>query len=301
MIDDKDTLDAMIENFLQSVVDEQIKANAEFSHNAGLTSIVIRTTDGNCCDWCNRYAKVYIYPDVPEEAYKRHQRCGCTVTFKNEKGQYKDVHSKKELNKNEVKERIDKINNKSNNIISINQHKDGNKVFISNQAIEKVRMIHPKDYSEDNIIFTQQIRKKLLKYAQKQNNSNEVACIIYLEKNTTTNFIKGTNDTVDILKDSDVFHWLRTCEARSLELVHNHPGLSYFSLLDINVFMSYDSIGTMSIVTNQGKTWYIRKTDNFDIDKAIELMKELMKEYDDNNEIVEKFLKKCYKYGVERN
>lgn len=69
-------------NFSQSVVDDTIQTNAEFQYNSGLYPRISRTVHGpDPCDWCKRVAGVYKYPDVPEDVYKRHDRCRCTVDY----------------------------------------------------------------------------------------------------------------------------------------------------------------------------------------------------------------------------
>ena len=84
-------------------------------------------------------------------------------------------------------------------------------------------------------------------------------------------------------------------------LMHNHPGQSYFSMNDLSLFMHYDSVGIMSITTNQGKVWYIHKTVQFDIDSARRAAQNAFAEANGNkSKAVEIFLKKCYGYGVER-
>lgn len=71
-----------IVNFTQSVVDDTIKANADFQYESGLYPKIIRIVHGfEPCDWCKRIAGVYKYPDVPEDVYKRHDRCRCVVEY----------------------------------------------------------------------------------------------------------------------------------------------------------------------------------------------------------------------------
>lgn len=71
-----------IVNFSQSVVDDAIKENAEFHSKSGLFPTITRTVDrANACDWCKSVAGVFKYPDVPEEVYRRHERCRCTVEY----------------------------------------------------------------------------------------------------------------------------------------------------------------------------------------------------------------------------
>ena len=126
----------------------------------------------------------------------------------------------------------------------IEQHKKGNKVNITSQAINKIKNVRPTGYTEDEAHESMLVRQELLSYSKKYNNSNEVLAlrkITNIEK-TPTNFVKGTEDSVDFLGDSDTFHLLVSSDERTLELVHNHPGLSYFSMNDINVFMTYPSI-----------------------------------------------------------
>lgn len=71
-----------IVNFTQSVVDDTIQANAEFQYESGLYPKIIRVVHGkDPCDWCKSLGGVYKYPDVPEDVYKRHDRCRCTVEY----------------------------------------------------------------------------------------------------------------------------------------------------------------------------------------------------------------------------
>ena len=185
----------------------------------------------------------------------------------------------------------------------IEQHKKGNKVNITSQAINKIKNVRPTGYTEDEAHESMLVRQELLSYSKKYNNSNEVLALrkITNTEKTPTNFVKGTEDSVDFLGDSDTFHLLVNSSNRSLELVHNHPGLSYFSMNDINIFMIYPSIKTMMIVTNQGKTWYINKLDNFNFEEAKSVMKDALEKYKDKDVAIEKFLKKGYSFGIERN
>lgn len=185
----------------------------------------------------------------------------------------------------------------------IEQHKKGNKVNITSQAINKIKNVRPTGYTEDEAHESMLVRQELLSYSKKYNNSNEVLALrkITNTEKTPTNFVKGTEDSVDFLGDSDTFHLLVSSDERTLELVHNHPGLSYFSMNDINVFMTYPTIKTMTIVTNQGKTWYINKLDNFNFVEAKSVMKDIVEKYKDKDVAIEKFLKKGYSFGIERN
>jgi hypothetical protein len=79
--DVKWVLDEPIVNYSQSVVDDAIKINAELHSKAGMKPIVIRKVAGKCCEWCQRVAGTYVYPNVDRDVFKRHQRCRCTIEY----------------------------------------------------------------------------------------------------------------------------------------------------------------------------------------------------------------------------
>lgn len=71
-----------IVNFTQSVVDDTIQVNAEFQYESGLHPKIIRYAQGaETCEWCKNLVGTYKYPDVPEDVYKRHDRCDCVVEY----------------------------------------------------------------------------------------------------------------------------------------------------------------------------------------------------------------------------
>lgn len=88
-------LDEPIILFSQSIVDDAIKANAEFHEKVGMSPKIVRKVAGNCCDWCRAVAGTYIYPEVPKDVYRRHQRCRCTVDYHPGNGKKQNIHSKK--------------------------------------------------------------------------------------------------------------------------------------------------------------------------------------------------------------
>lgn len=180
------------------------------------------------------------------------------------------------------------------------QHKAGSHVDITTQAIQKVQNITPKGYAQSSADYAASVRRELLRVARDKNQSKEVASLIDLENLVSSGYVLGTGREVNILADAQAFHMLATGHESSLELAHNHPGLSYFSLNDIAVFLQYPAIKTMTVITNQGTTWYINKTDSFSRTKALSLLSDLSKKYKDD-ELVEKFLKKGNTVGIERN
>lgn len=68
-------------NFSVHTVDLTAKKNAEFQRSAGLYTVIIRTTNGQCCPWCDQFAGTYD-PEDAGEAYARHEYCNCLIEMK---------------------------------------------------------------------------------------------------------------------------------------------------------------------------------------------------------------------------
>ena len=102
-------LDEPIVNFSQSIVDDSIKANAEFQYGSGMSPKIVRTSTGKCCDWCNEIVGVYDYEkvrDTGNKVFRRHRFCRCMVEYDPGTGRVVDVHTKKESDKNNRDQRI---------------------------------------------------------------------------------------------------------------------------------------------------------------------------------------------------
>lgn len=167
----------------------------------------------------------------------------------------------------------------------------------------------PPDENADGTVF-RRIRtgaldgsaKRTAWFAQKWNDSNEAACLIDLTTREKLEFVKGDQISVNVEADAASYHWLRSKPEKSVMLCHNHPGQSYYSMNDIRFFLIEESVGALSIVTNQGKVWSISKTDKFERDTAISgLAKFYVECGKDADETIDKFLKSGYTYGIRRD
>ncbi|HEM5037202.1 TPA: hypothetical protein U1250_000765 [Streptococcus suis] len=120
-------------NFTQSIVDDSVKANAEFHYDSGLSPQIIRKEGGKCCDWCREVVGIYQYPKVPKDVYRRHQRCRCTVDYDPKNGKVQNVHSKRWSNKQSesLKDR-QKLNVES---VDEQQQKRYNRIMKSSGAV----------------------------------------------------------------------------------------------------------------------------------------------------------------------
>lgn len=88
-------LDDPLINFSQSVVDDAIRANAEFHAKAGLQPEIVRKAESRACKWCRNLEGTYGYYETPDDIYRRHERCRCTVDYTPGDGKKQDVWSKK--------------------------------------------------------------------------------------------------------------------------------------------------------------------------------------------------------------
>lgn len=89
-----------VTNFAMEIVDDYIKANADFQYKSGLSPKIVRTTNGKCCDWCDRLAGAYDYSDVKNtgnDVFRRHRHCRCKTAYDPADGKMvTDVWTKKE-------------------------------------------------------------------------------------------------------------------------------------------------------------------------------------------------------------
>lgn len=84
-----------IVNFSQNVVDETLRRNVNFQGKVGRHPRIIRKAERKCCKWCSALAGEYEYPDVPDDVYRRHENCNCTVEYDPGDGSRQNVHTKR--------------------------------------------------------------------------------------------------------------------------------------------------------------------------------------------------------------
>lgn len=94
-----------VRNCSQSFFDDFVKANALYRNMAGMKTTIRRTLVGGACPYCTRLAGVFTYGEEPEDVYKRHDNCRCTVTYISEK-KIQNVHTKRTYNGEELQKAI---------------------------------------------------------------------------------------------------------------------------------------------------------------------------------------------------
>lgn len=144
-------LDEPIKNFSQSVVDDYIKANADFHRQSGLHPVIVRKAAGGCCDWCTRLAGVYNYPeDAPKDIFRRHNYCRCTTDYDPRDGKVQNVHSKEWRNETEYDKKLIEYrksigNNKK--IVTLSKGKDVTDEYTHNRYPKQGSLIYDEGYN----------------------------------------------------------------------------------------------------------------------------------------------------------
>ncbi|EGQ4421663.1 head protein [Staphylococcus pseudintermedius] len=203
---------------------------------------------------------------------------------------FKDRQGKYRL-KDEDAQAIYTNNNK------VEQLNIGKKVFITDQAIDKVKLVKIPGHTDEENKFIQEKHKELLKDAKENNNSDEV---VYISKGDSVSKVYGNQTSVEIFLGSEAGNWLNYSPNRSLILMHNHPGSSSFSLNDIHSFVTINTIKTMTIVTNKGLVKYISKTKKFEGKYISNRLKSYISQHDKediDHKFIENILKEMYNLG----
>ncbi len=133
------------------------------------------------------------------------------------------------------------------------------KIKITQKMIDRLRVFAFPGFSKQENVTMRELHKQLLSYAMKKNNHKEVAFILSSDlKNLQT--IKGEENSIDISASVDSL--LR--EYKSVQILHNHPLGTSFSLRDIYLLLEYENMQGISLITNSGRVETLQKTTNYD-------------------------------------
>ena len=289
-------------SFARSVVADTMKKNVELHYKLGLSPKIVRklgrgsskkrSTSGADCEFCTERVGTFPYnkDNINKGIFSRHAHCTCTLEYFPGNGKKQNSWSKRWENVNNKKEE------RFNHYQLAMSKKHGKKIYITDQAIEKVQYVDIPGYSEVENITIQSAHKQLLKDAQQNNKSNEV---MYILNNKSPVAVYGDRITVEPDKSSAVRYLLNSSADRTLTVLHNHPGQSSFSANDLSFFMTNQSVKTLTIVTNQGKVMYLTKVSGYDYVKARNLAKTVELKDGNYDEYVAKVIKRMYDGGVE--
>lgn len=246
-------LNEPIKNYSQSIVDDTVKANADFQYKLGLSPKIIRKEAGNCCDWCKALVGEYNYPnEVPKDVYKRHAYCRCSVEYiPSGTNIGTNIHSKKIMNSDEdIRTRIKQY------------EKQLEKNKIKNQKLKHERIQKDKDlrnivdknvgngYNDNkyNIALN-----KVLEYGNKT--GNEALIWLDLDNNEIVPFATGNKNSVGISRED--MNYLKTLEKNTVISLHNHPKSSSFSPNDMYIACQLPSVKEMRVIAHDGTKYFL--------------------------------------------
>ena len=201
--------------------------------------------------------------------------------------------------------------------------RESGKYSITDVAISKIPyVIYPGLDNNQNLII-HELAEYVLKQAKEDNNSNEVA-VTYdlscdldisngleqiLEK---TGVCYGTENDTNLFSDTQSMSIIMRASDVVVVNIHNHPGCSPFSTVDISSFLKETSIKLMIVIGNNGELHYLSKElDKYNHDSAREYLTQagriVRPDIDekttlsakDQREVADLFLKNCKNFGID--
>lgn len=257
-----------VANVSQGFHDSYIKVNASFRNDSGLKVYINRETDGKCCEWCTKIAGRYSYGTEPDDIYRRHDNCGCTVTYENGK-QRQDVWSKRSWTAPEVgsgappptrftPEQAAEIQARNMPQRLTNGQRNG--IMDVDQGNHKIRFYNIHVDYEDTIYTEEEIEEQLQKspvgrYISKCIEDDGYSVEMNYDTNVPLNlcgFVKGRHVSVNAINHSnssevaetiihevahEKFSWVDTQEGevncRIYEYLHSHEAISEEKISEI--------------------------------------------------------------------
>ncbi len=170
------------------------------------------------------------------------------------------------------------------------------KLLISEEYIAKVSTPKLDFFDEEECEKIKALHKKLLETAMKDNDSNEVGFLVNLIDWTYLPTLGGERG-ITIRSNPDAKELLITAPAHSLVFLHNHPRNSVFSERDLNSFLTTDAILMVTVVCNNGRTYYLVKSADYNTEDALKYYDDLF-ENEKIEHTVKEFLRTCKKVGL---
>lgn len=72
----------VVENIMRSSVTDVIGRNADKLEKAGADVVLIRRTNGKCCDWCESVSGSFVKGEEPEGFWRVHKDCTCSIEYR---------------------------------------------------------------------------------------------------------------------------------------------------------------------------------------------------------------------------
>ncbi len=169
------------------------------------------------------------------------------------------------------------------------------KLIITSDIIEKIKILNLDYFDTDESILIRDLHKELLTLSMKNNNSDEVGMLINLIDWSKT-VIYGTQNGITFRNSAKAQDLMICAPKKSLLFFHNHPANSVFSEKDLESFLISDSILMMSVICNNGRQYFLTKSDSFEKEKALIYYDNIFQ--NNKNGCIKEFLRTCKKIGL---
>ena len=254
--------------------DDSVKENARIRAKLGFKCYLNRVAASGCCKWCTDIAGRYVYGDHPGDIFRRHDNCGCTVTFENGR-QRQDVWSKQtwqasplEVMRNGFKParnspaQAAKINETSQDGLTLAGERDiiraadSGSIYheITKESIERVPLLEVFGDEQKNRRY-QEANKALLREAQKYEPGVEVSRVYDADMRP----IEGFEYRVGSVGGSTISY-----PGVPFHGFHNHGSDETFSLTDLIGFASADDMLSVTATGNRGSIYLVKRTKSSD-------------------------------------
>lgn len=243
------------ENIANSMHDDYIKENAKTRTQAGLKCYLVRDAGGGCCSWCQGLEGRFDYATAPDDIFRRHDNCTCTVTYECGR-QRQDVWSKKtwEATPEELKARKEAEAASKPVVNSKEQAKEIENTILfqakpgrDDNAIADMEYINSQAYADKfkGKYANEDVENAVVAACRRLISNRNGTCFeeaFFIDANTgkTISYVKGKKkygiEMSDKLKKDLTRH-----KDSSIIMIHNHPNSTPPSITDFLTACDYRS------------------------------------------------------------
>ncbi len=252
--------------------DDYIRKNAAFRSNAGLKCFITRVAVNGCCPWCSAVAGRYVYGEEPDDIYRRHDNCDCTVTFENGRKR-QDVWSKREWEAPEqgagagdpvvlTKEQAKALQDEKKLKVFDFQSKPGK----NDSAIADLDYINSDAFAQkfkgkyENQAVEEAVVAACRQIIKNRNGTSfEEAFFIDAHTGKTFSYVKGKKENGVDMPES-LKSRLTNRQKSSIIMIHNHPNSSPLSSNDYATSSEYASLFEVIACGHNGDVYVFRNT-----------------------------------------